>query len=255
MQLNISKKHIFCAVTVDFNPKMLLSHRANVFNPELDRMLRTKFGAGLPTMSELEQKTAIAFVNTNPTFNIPAPLPENVIPVGGMHIKDTKPLPKVKHRILATKFEPEFDAIVNFQDLERFIESSIKGAVVFSLGTNVRSALMDLEKQKTLLDAFEAFPEYHFLWKFEEPIIDLKLPKNVMIRPWLPQSDILAHKKVKAFFSHSGLNQIVYILIFGICHLNMSSFYRNVKHTGSNLERCSNFRHAIRMGSTFSNIF
>lgn len=63
---------------------------------------------------------------------------------------------------------------------------------------------MDLEKQKLLLDAFEQFPDIHFLWKFEEPTMDLKLPKNVMIRPWLPQSDILAHPKVKAFISHSG---------------------------------------------------
>lgn len=44
----------------------------------------------------MEQRTAIAFVNTNPTFNIPAPLPENVIPVGGLQIGETKPLPKVK---------------------------------------------------------------------------------------------------------------------------------------------------------------
>lgn len=67
-----------------------------MFNPEIDEILQKKFGPETPTMTELEQKTAIAFVNTNPTFNIPAPLPENVIPVGGLHIRDTKPLPKVK---------------------------------------------------------------------------------------------------------------------------------------------------------------
>lgn len=93
---------------------MLFSHRANSFNPELDEMLRTKFGSELPTMSELEQKTAIAFVNTNPIFNIPSPLPENVIPVGGMHIQDTKPLPKVKHGFTAIKFRTEFDFNVYF---------------------------------------------------------------------------------------------------------------------------------------------
>lgn len=90
------------------------------------------------------------------------------------------------------------------QDLEQFIASSRSGAVLFALGTNVRSSLMDVEKQKILFDAFEQLPDYHFLWKFEETNIDMKLPKNVLIRPWLPQSDILAHPKVKAFFSHSG---------------------------------------------------
>lgn len=75
--------------------------------------------------------------------------------------------------------------------------------MLFSLGTNVQSSLMDVEKQKMLLDAFEQFPNYNFIWKFEDPT-DLELPKNVIIRPWLPQSDILAHPKLKAFFTHSG---------------------------------------------------
>lgn len=63
---------------------------------------------------------------------------------------------------------------------------------------------MSIEKQKTFLDAFAQFPDYHFLWKFEEPKTGSKLPKNVIIRPWLPQSDILAHPKIKAFITHSG---------------------------------------------------
>lgn len=73
---------------------------------------------------------------------------------------------------------------------------------------------MDVEKQKILLDAFEQLPNYHFLWKFEEPHIDLKLPKNVIIRPWLPQSDILAHPNVKAFFSHSGLSSLSHLFAY-----------------------------------------
>lgn len=63
---------------------------------------------------------------------------------------------------------------------------------------------MDSSKQQILLDAFAQLPDYHFLWKFEEQI-NLKLPKNVQIRPWLPQSDILAHPKLKAFITHSGM--------------------------------------------------
>lgn len=90
-----------------------------------------------------------------------------------------------------------------FQDLENFIASSKKGAVLFSLGTFIRTSLMDTEKQKIILNAFEQLPDYHFVWKFED-MIDLELPKNVLIRSWLPQSDILAHPKVKAFFTHSG---------------------------------------------------
>lgn len=74
-----------------------ISEREWNFNVKLDTLVREKFGPGYPSMTELEQRTAIALVNTNPSFNIPMPLPENVIPVGGLHIRDTKPLPEVRN--------------------------------------------------------------------------------------------------------------------------------------------------------------
>lgn len=74
------------------------------------------------------------------------------------------------------------------QDLEKFIASSKKESVLFSLGTNVRSSLMDVDKQKMLLDAFEQLVDYNFLWKFEEVKIDLKLPENVIIRGYRNQT-------------------------------------------------------------------
>jgi glucuronosyltransferase len=40
------------------------------------------------------------------------------------------------------------------------------------------------------------------LWKFET---DAKFSKNVMIKNWMPQSDILAHPFVKVFITHGGL--------------------------------------------------
>lgn len=68
----------------------------NVANEKFDKLLEGKFGADLPRIDELEQRTALAFVNTNPAMDYKISLPENVIAVGGMHIKNnTKPLPKV----------------------------------------------------------------------------------------------------------------------------------------------------------------
>lgn len=66
-----------------------------VFHKKLDKLINGMFGPGMPPLSQLQKRAAIAFVNTNPAFDHPAPLQENIIPVGGLQIGDTKPLPKV----------------------------------------------------------------------------------------------------------------------------------------------------------------
>lgn len=79
----------------------LISNWRYVFIPKLDKLLETAYGTKLPSMIELQEKTAIAFVSTTTIFDLPQPLPENVIPVGGVHIREPKPLPKVKFNTLS----------------------------------------------------------------------------------------------------------------------------------------------------------
>lgn len=54
------------------------------------------FGSDLPPISQLEKRASLALVNSNPILDHLGPMLDNVIPVGGMHIKDPKPLPEVK---------------------------------------------------------------------------------------------------------------------------------------------------------------
>lgn len=89
--------------------------------------------------------------------------------------------------------------------MENFFSSSNKGVVLFSLGSNFRSEHMTTRKQKLFIDVFSEFQDYNFLWKFESNITAAELPKNIQIRSWLPQSDILAHPKLKALITHNGL--------------------------------------------------
>lgn len=62
-------------------------------------MVSEHFGPNLPSITELEQRTALAFVNTNPAMDYLIPLQENVIPVGGLHIEEPKPLSQVIKKI------------------------------------------------------------------------------------------------------------------------------------------------------------
>lgn len=88
--------------------------------------------------------------------------------------------------------------------MEQFVNSSVKGAVLFSLGTNTRSEYMSIEKQIMFIETFRLFSQYNFLWKFESNSTPVELPPNVRIMPWLPQSDIMAHPKTKAIIAHGG---------------------------------------------------
>lgn len=89
----------------------------------------------------------------------------------------------------------------------KFVESGKRGTVLMSLGTNIKSTMLSKETLTNIIKTFAALPEYNFVWKFEAKTEDLpiKPTKNVLIKNFLPQNDLLAHKNVKAFVTHAGL--------------------------------------------------
>lgn len=50
------------------------------------------------------------------------------------------------------------------------------------------------ERITHILKAFANFPDYTFLWKFESDKLPIELPKNVFIRKWVPQNEVLGMK-------------------------------------------------------------
>lgn len=55
----------------------------------------------------------------------------------------------------------------------------------------------------SFLDTFRALKQ-RVLWKFDDESLP-GVPPNVMLRKWIPQSDILAHPNLVLFISHGGL--------------------------------------------------
>lgn len=74
---------------------------------------------------------------------------------------------------------------------------------LFLTGSNVQSKEMPPDMLRLFLRVFGSLKQ-RVLWKFEDESIG-QLPPNVMIRKWLPQADILAHRNVKVFITHGGL--------------------------------------------------
>lgn len=159
-------------------------YREFIAIPTQDAMMRQYF-PGSPDFGLLERQMRVALVNTHYSVEYTEPTPPNVIQVGGLQIKGPKPLT---------------------EKVKKFIEDGKKGTILFSLGTNMKSEMIDDARKLAFLNAFEQFPDYNFLWKYESSKLPTKnIPQNVMITPWLDQNSILAHSNVVAFMTHAGL--------------------------------------------------
>ncbi|XP_059608127.1 UDP-glucosyltransferase 2-like [Phlebotomus argentipes] len=137
----------------------------------------------LPPFADLERQTRLAMINYSPAVYQPEPVLPNVIPIAGMHLQKTSTLPK---------------------DLQDILDHAQNGLILFSMGTNVKSWMLGEERIQKFIEAFRKLPQYTFLWKFDDDQLS-NVPKNVIIRKWIPQNDVLTHPNTKLFMSHCGL--------------------------------------------------
>lgn len=89
--------------------------------------------------------------------------------------------------------------------MEDFVSSgNNSGFIYVSMGSSVKAANMPDNLRQLLINTFSRLP-YRVLWKYESNLIQNDLPPNVKISRWLPQQDILGHKKLVGFVTHGGL--------------------------------------------------
>uniref|UniRef100_A0A0N5BF78 glucuronosyltransferase n=1 Tax=Strongyloides papillosus TaxID=174720 RepID=A0A0N5BF78_STREA len=90
-------------------------------------------------------------------------------------------------------------------DLKKLFDSpETKEVVYLAFGT----AITFYDAPPHILKGFRELFNYHknvtFVWSYKGPEI-LNLPPNVNIFDWVPQIEVLRHKKTKIFLTHSGL--------------------------------------------------
>lgn len=150
--------------------------------PEIDKLVRAHFNEpDMPYVTDIQNQIDLMLVNGHFSLEKHEPLPQNIIPVAGLQIRDPQP----------------FD-----ETIQAFFATAKRGVVLFSLGTVVKGIFLREDHKKMFIEAFRAMPQYNFLWKYEG---DIETPANVLTTKWVKQNDILANPKTKAFISHGGL--------------------------------------------------
>lgn len=136
----------------------------------------------MPSIDELRRNISLTLVNAHKSTSKPRPLMPGIVYYGGAHIKAPKPLPK---------------------DIQEYIDKAEHGVIFFSFGSFVQSSELPKEKIDIFLTALSKVKQ-RVIWKFEDE--SHEVPPNVLIRKWLPQSDILAHPNVILFIAHGGMS-------------------------------------------------
>ncbi|KAG5870205.1 hypothetical protein JTB14_030318 [Gonioctena quinquepunctata] len=155
------------------------------------------FGEGMDSFENLRKHVSLVICNLIPGFHYARPIPPNIIPVGGIHIKPINRLPK---------------------DLQEIMDRAKHGIILVSFGSNVRSDRLKPEQRKALFGAFGRLKQT-VVWKFESE--DPDLPKNVVNRKFLPQTAILAHPNLKLFIGHGGGMSTTEAVFFGVPIIGM----------------------------------
>ncbi|KAL5233409.1 hypothetical protein ACI65C_000819 [Semiaphis heraclei] len=154
-----------------------------------------------PDLVDMLRNVSLTLVNSHPATGSAVPMVPSFVYVAGMHCVPAGPLP---------------------EDLKQIMESAKEGIVYFSLGSVVKSSKMPKETVSLLLSELSKI-EQTVLWKWEADDIP-QLPKNVIVRKWFPQNDILGHKNCKLFITHGGIQSTTESIYHGVPMLAVPVF-------------------------------
>lgn len=127
--------------------------------------------APLPPLIDLIHNVSLVLVNSNNIFHGSRALVPNILEIGGIHVKDpAKALPK---------------------DLAHYFSIADGGIFLFTLGGNTKTATaLPKEKWAVFNEVFRKLPTVGVFVKWEERVMEPQAT-NVVIGPWIPQSDML----------------------------------------------------------------
>ncbi|KAH8246345.1 hypothetical protein KR038_001213, partial [Drosophila bunnanda] len=166
--------------------QLVFRYMGIIFDAQLNRIYTGIFGEeqDLPSISQLRRNISMAFVNSHMISEGPIrPAVPGIVEIGGVQVKDkADPLP---------------------QDIEKFLAKSSQGAVLLSLGSNIKGSSVKPEIIQTIFKVLSGLKQ-NVIWKWEDLENTPGNAPNILYKKWLPQDDILAHPNTKLFITHAG---------------------------------------------------
>ncbi|CAL8110077.1 unnamed protein product [Orchesella dallaii] len=150
--------------------------------PYLSKLYQDHLGSDVPNTYEIDKNVSLLLMNSHFSLTYPRPLMPDVVEVGGLHTRPSKPLPN---------------------DLDEFLSGAKDGFILFSLGSIVQPKDMPVATSKMFLNVFSKLKQ-RVIWKWDGDLPG-EVPANVKVAKWLPQQDILGHPNIKIFITHGGL--------------------------------------------------
>ncbi|RZB40719.1 UDP-glucuronosyltransferase-like, partial [Asbolus verrucosus] len=160
-----------------------------------------KYIPNSPEINQVLYNVSLVLLNSHPSINQPVPFVPSMIEIGGFHITPPKKLPT---------------------DLQKYLDNGSDGVIYFSMGSNLKSSDLPIEKREIFLKTFAKLKQ-KILWKWEDDVLPGQ-PSNVKLSKWLPQQDILAHPNIKLFITHGGLLSTIETVYHGVPVLVMPIF-------------------------------
>ncbi|PAV76117.1 hypothetical protein WR25_14240, partial [Diploscapter pachys] len=165
---------------------------------EFTKIAREKYGPDFPDVEQLIYKLDVIFVNSNQVFEPARPISHKTKYIGGIALKQPKPLN---------------------EDMNEMLSKAKRGNVIVAFGSQILTKAMPFELRRHFVRAFNKFPEFSFIWRYDEMEDDDVLfenSTNIHRIKWLPQIDLLNDERVVGFVTHAGLNSILEASFAGI---------------------------------------
>ncbi|XP_066301023.1 UDP-glucuronosyltransferase 2C1-like [Branchiostoma lanceolatum] len=176
-----------------------LSTVGHVVERGIDDVARRTIGSNYTLLAALA-RTDVWLFQSDVMFDFPRPIMPNMVNIAGHMADKVKPLS---------------------EELEKFMQSSgDTGVVIVTFGSMV--ATMPAERADMLAAAFARLPQ-KVVWRYAGTPPP-SLGSNTKTMKWLPQSDLLAHPKTKAFVSHCGYNGVSEAMYHGVPLIGMPLF-------------------------------